>query len=85
MIQRRDPGLKKVAVQQTCMKDIDQRSLREFGDSLGVTLPKGWVDEILENNGLDVQTTEFQIIVEESEEGKIRFKAEVIESNESDD
>jgi hypothetical protein len=61
------------------MKDIDRRSLREFGDSLGVTLPKTWVDEILENNELDVQTTEFKIIVEESEDGKIRFKAEVIE------
>ena len=67
------------------MKDIDRRALRKIDNSLGVTLPKEWVDQVLENNELDVQTTEFQVIVEESEDGKIRFKAEVIESNESDD
>lgn len=74
-------GLKKVAVKRIDMKDVDRRSLRQIDNSLGVTLPKNWVDEILESNELDVQSTEFRIIVEETEDGKIRFTAEVIESD----
>ena len=62
------------------MKDIDHRSLRRIDNSLGVTLPKQWVDEILETHELTVDETEFRIIVQEKETGKLIFGVEVIEN-----